>query len=110
MTLSDRGTHAMIATAAKRGFSMIRRLLAACLLSLLVATSAPAAQCGGDFGTFIAAMSREAAAAGISRAVIDSALAGAIPDPAVLAFDRRQHGTFRKSFEEYSATRVTAGR
>ncbi|HLN10485.1 MAG TPA: lytic murein transglycosylase [Xanthobacteraceae bacterium] len=89
---------------------MVRRLLAACLLSLLVATSAPAAQCGGDFGTFIAAMSREAAAAGISRAVVDSALAGAIPDPAVLAFDRRQHGTFRKSFEEYSATRVTAGR
>ena len=28
----------------------------------------------------------------------------------MLAFDRRQRGTFRKSFEEYAATRVTAGR
>ena len=36
----------------------------------LAAFSAPAlaAQCGGDFGAFIAAMSREAEAAGISRA------------------------------------------
>ena len=39
------------------------------VLSLLFATAAPAAQCGGDFSAFIAAMSREAAAAGISRAV-----------------------------------------
>ena len=28
----------------------------------------------------------------------------------MLAFDRRQRGTFRKTFEEYAATRVTAGR
>jgi len=28
----------------------------------------------------------------------------------VLSFDRRQRGTFRKSFEEYAATRVTGGR
>ena len=89
---------------------MIRRLLAAFVLSVLFARSALAAQCGGDFGTFIAAMSREAAAAGISRAVIDSALAGVTLDPAVLAFDRRQRGTFRKSFENYAATRVTAVR
>ena len=54
---------------------MIRRLLAAFVLSVLFARSAPAAQCGGDFSAFIAAMSREAAA-GISRAVIDNALAG----------------------------------
>jgi membrane-bound lytic murein transglycosylase B len=51
-------------------------------------------------------MSREAAAAGISRTVIDSAFAGLTQDGAVLAFDRRQRGTFRKSFEEYAATRV----
>jgi len=89
---------------------MIRRLLAAFVLSLLFATSAPAAQCGGDFNAFIAAMSRQAAAAGVSRAVIDSALTGVTPDQAVLAFDRRQRGTFRKSFEDYAATRVTAGR
>jgi lytic murein transglycosylase len=89
---------------------MTRRLLAAIVLSFSFATAAPAAQCGGDFGTFVAAMSREAAAAGISRAVIDSALAGVTPDQGVLAFDRRQRGTFRKSFEDYAATRVTTER
>ena len=89
---------------------MIRRLFAAFVLSFLFATCAPAAQCGGDFNTFIGAMSREAAGAGISRGVIDSAFAGITPDPTVLAFDRRQRGTFRKSFEEYASTRVTAGR
>ena len=55
-------------------------------------------------------MSREAAAAGISRTVIDSAFAGLTPDAGVLAFDRRQRGTFRKSFEEYAATRVIPAR
>jgi len=89
---------------------MTRRLLGALVLSLLFATSAPAAQCGGDFNAFIDAMSREAAAAGISRAVIDNAFAGVTPDHAVLTFDRRQRGTFRKSFEDYAATRVTASR
>src|SRR6185312_4013371 len=41
------------------------------LLGLLLLTPAPAgaAQCGGDFHTFIAAMSREAAAQGISQGV-----------------------------------------
>jgi membrane-bound lytic murein transglycosylase B len=55
-------------------------------------------------------MSREAAAAGISRTVIDSAFAGVTQDGSVLAFDRRQRGTFRKSFEEYAATRVVPAR
>ena len=42
--------------------------------------------------------------------MIDSAFAGVTPDPAVLAFDRRQRGTFRKSFEEYARTRVIPAR
>ena len=94
----------------EQGFGMIRRLLAAFVVSVLFASPAPAAQCGGDFTAFLAAMSREAAAAGISRGVIENALAGVTPDPAVLAFDRRQHGTFRKSFEDYASTRVSAVR
>ena len=69
-----------------------------------------AAQCGGDFHRFIASMSREAAAAGVSQNVIANAFAGVTQDQAVLAFDRRQRGTFRKTFEEYVATRVGAGR
>src|SRR6476659_2194613 len=77
-----------------------------------VICSAPtsAARCGGDFNTFVAAMSQEAAAAGISQAVISQALSGVTQDPAVLAFDRRQRGTFNKSFEQYVATRVGPGR
>ncbi len=89
---------------------MSARALAAILCTLLIAAPARAAQCGGDFNTFLSAMAREAAAAGISREVIASAFAGVTQDHAVLAFDRRQHGTFRKSFEEYAATRVTASR
>ncbi|MFZ1108119.1 MAG: lytic murein transglycosylase [Rhodomicrobium sp.] len=89
---------------------MTGRLFAALALSFACAASATAAQCGGDFRGFIAAMSREAAAAGVSGSVIDSALSDVAPDRAVLAFDRRQHGTFQMSFERYAATRVTPGR
>ena len=76
----------------------------------LLGGTAQAAQCGGDFNGFLAAMSREAAADGISQNVISQALAGVQEDQAVLNFDRRQRGTFRKSFEQYVATRVGAGR
>jgi len=78
--------------------------------ALFFSSPASAATCGGDFSAFLGAMSREAAAAGISRTVIDSAFGGLTPDGAVLAFDRRQRGTFRKSFEEYAATRVVPAR
>jgi len=83
----------------------------AILLGAVVCSSPSlAARCGGDFNTFIAAMSQEAASAGVSQAVIGQALGGVTPDPAVLAFDRRQRGTFNKSFEQYVSTRVGAGR
>ena len=78
--------------------------------TLFFAVPAGAATCGGDFNAFLSAMTREAVAAGISRTVLDSAFAGLTPDSAVLAFDRRQRGTFRKSFEDYAATRVIAVR
>src|SRR5579885_621805 len=97
-----------------KGFGMTVRLLAllfaALALAALSAAPAQAAACGGDFRTFLAAMAREAQGQRISRAVIDQAFAGVTVDPKVLAFDRRQRGTFRKSFEAYAATRVTAGR
>ena len=89
---------------------MTRLWLAAFALIPLLASPARAAQCGGDFHQFVASMSREAAAAGVSQAVIANAFAGVTLDQAVLAFDRRQRGTFRKSFEEYVSTRVGAGR
>jgi lytic murein transglycosylase len=86
------------------------RSFALLFCTLFFAVPAGAAPCGGDFNGFLAAMGREAAAAGISRSVIDNAFAGVTLDPAVLAFDRRQRGTFRKSFEEYAATRVIPAR
>ena len=42
--------------------------------------------------------------------MISQAFAGITQDPAVLSFDRRQRGTFNKSFEQYVSTRVGAGR
>lgn len=78
--------------------------------SALIATPSHAARCGGDFQAFLATMSQEAAAAGISQGVVQQAFAGVTQDPAVLSFDRRQRGTFNKSFEQYVATRVGAGR
>jgi len=90
---------------------MIRLFLAALSLTLLLALPASAAPCGGDFNGFIAAISRDAQSAGVSRGVIDAAFAGITLDPAVLAFDRRQRGMFHaKSFEEYARTRVIAPR
>jgi membrane-bound lytic murein transglycosylase B len=76
----------------------------------VAATPSFAARCGGHFNTFVAAMSQEAAAAGISQAVISQVLSGVTPDPAVLNFDRRQRGTFNQTFEQYVSTRVGAGR
>jgi len=86
------------------------RLFAVFLFTFLLATPSYAAQCGGDFNTFLSAMGREAQAAGVSRAVIDQAFVGVSIDQNVLAFDRRQRGTFRKSFEEYASTRVIPAR
>src|SRR3984885_3921415 len=81
------------------------------LVLLLLAAPARAAPCGGDFNAFLAAVARDAQGQGVSRGVIDQAFAGLTPDPAVLAFDRRQRGMFHaKSFEEYAATRVIPAR
>jgi lytic murein transglycosylase len=78
--------------------------------AVILSTPVYAARCGGNFNTFVAAMSQEARAAGISDAVIGEAFAGVTQDPAVLAFDRRQRGTFNKTFEDYVSTRVGSGR
>lgn len=89
---------------------MIARTFVALFLILCLSAPASAAQCGGDFAGFITSISREATAQGVSRQVIAEAFAGVTHDPAVMAFDRRQRGTFRKTFEEYSRTRVTPAR
>jgi lytic murein transglycosylase len=82
----------------------------ALFVASLLSTPSQAARCGGDFNSFVAAMSQEAAAAGVSQAVISQAFAGVTQDMTVLNFDRRQRGTFNKTFEQYVSTRVGAGR
>jgi lytic murein transglycosylase len=89
----------------------MRKLLLAVVVGTSVAAGpAFAAKCGGDFNSFIASISAEAAAAGISQGVTGSAFAGVTQDASVLNFDRRQRYTFNKSFEQYVSTRVGAGR
>ena len=89
---------------------MFFRFFAAAAAMFFLSAPALAARCGGDFNSFIAEFSREAQAAGVSGQVINTALGGVTHDPAVMAFDRRQRGTFRKTFEEYAATRVGPAR
>jgi lytic murein transglycosylase len=86
------------------------RLLAALFSALVLVAPAYAAQCGGNFQSFLGQMAREAQAAGVSGAVINQAFAGLSPDAEVLAFDKRQRYTFRKSFEDYARTRVIPAR
>src|SRR3990172_7951105 len=91
--------------------NMLARLFAAFLLTIAFTLPASAARCGGDFNTFIASIAREAQGAGVSQAVIGQAFAGLAPDPAVMAFDRRQRGMFHsRSFEQYARTRVIPAR
>jgi lytic murein transglycosylase len=89
---------------------MFRCRLTVIFGALLAASPALAARCGGDFNSFVASMSQEAAAAGISQGVISQALGGVQQDMGVLSFDRRQRGTFNKTFEQYVSTRVGPGR
>src|SRR3954462_10419800 len=78
--------------------------------ALPLSTPSHAARCGGDFHSFVQSMSAEASAAGISPGVTSAALGGVSQDMAVLSFDRRQRGTFNKTFEQYVSTRVGPGR
>jgi len=81
-------------------------LIATCL----AAAPAYAAQCGGDFNTFLTQIGREAQARGVSGAVVNQALSGISIDQEVLAFDKRQRYTFKRSFEDYAKTRVIPAR
>ena len=89
----DKPGHDKVKASRGRESEMPFRLFAA-VFFLLLALPAQAASCGGDFHAFLGQIARDAQAAGISRGVIDQAFAGLTPDPAVLAFDRRQRGIF----------------
>ncbi|NWG24860.1 MAG: lytic murein transglycosylase [Pseudorhodoplanes sp.] len=77
------------------------------LLAFLVSApiaSASAVPCGGDFGEWLAAFQREAAAKGVSQRAL-AALTEVSPDPKVVSLDRRQ-GVFKQSFEEFAGPRI----
>ncbi len=88
------------------------RLLAAALFALSAAP-AVAAPCGNDssgFAAWLSAFKDEAAASGVSRAVIERALGDVRYDPRVIGRDRGQGHVFKKSFEDFSARLVTPKR
>ena len=83
-------------------------VLAAAALGVLAVEGALAASCGksaGGFGGWLTDFKKEAAAAGVSKGVISSALAGVTYDSSVIALDRKQ-GHFKQSFQKFYASRA----
>ena len=78
-------------------------IVLATLLAMLPATGAHAATCQntGSFDRWLEAFRQEAAAKGVSKATIASALNGVSVDPGVIGSDRRQ-GFFAQSFLDFS--------
>lgn len=90
----------------------VRQSLTAAALFLLWTNAAGAAACGNSaagFGAWLEDFKQEAAADGMSRHVIDAALADASYDRAVISRDRGQK-IFRQSFEKFSARLITPAR
>ncbi len=79
------------------------------LLSLLLASPALSAPCGGDFGEFLSAMQAEAVAQGVPPEKAEAFFAGAAIDKAVLKADKAQ-GVFRKTFLDFSQSLISKGR
>jgi len=84
--------------------SAMTRLSIVCVAWIVSVTPALAAQCGGDFESFLAAFRREAAGQGVSPRAL-AALDGITPNPQVIALDHRQ-GVFSQSFEQFSGHRI----
>lgn len=93
-----------------QGIRMLARILFVLAFSFAALAPAVAVQCGGDFNRFIAEFRREAAAKGIPQRVLADAFDDIEYAPKVMAFDRRQRNTFKRSWEDYARTRVTAPR
>ena len=89
---------------------MIARFAATLVLMIALVAPASAAKCGGPFENFVAEFRREAAAKGIPSRVLAEAFDDIEYDAKVMAFDRRQRNTFKRSWEDYARTRVTPAR
>ncbi|MCC2111885.1 MAG: lytic murein transglycosylase, partial [Hyphomicrobiales bacterium] len=77
----------------------------------VLAFAAPgfAAQCGGNFSSFLSGVKKEAVANGTSARAADRALANAQVDRKVLSRDRAQ-GVFKQTFLEFSKRSVSGYR
>jgi membrane-bound lytic murein transglycosylase B len=85
-----------------------RRFVAATASAAALASlgGAPAIASPASFGSWLQALRAEAAAKGISAAVLDDALGGLQPVPRVLELDRRQPESVQ-TLEQYLSTRLT---
>lgn len=79
------------------------------ILATLMATSAFAQQCGGDFGQFLQGVRAEAVAQGLSPEAADRVLGSARQDQQVLNHDRSQ-SVFRMNFIEFSQRIISNNR
>jgi lytic murein transglycosylase len=82
----------------------------AAVLAILIAGPADAARCGrgpDGFEDWLEGFKQEAAAAGVSRSVIESALAGVAYDHDVISHDRGQRA-FGESFSTFAARHISA--
>ena len=68
--------------------------------SALAATAATTCQNTGSFEAWLSQFRKDAAAAGVTRATIDSALGGMTLDQGIIARDRRQ-SFFAQSFLDF---------
>lgn len=87
------------------------RVVAAGVFAGLLALAAPAdaAQCGGNFASFLAGVKKEAVANGASARTADRTLANARVDRKVLSRDRAQ-GVFKQTFLQFSKRSVSSYR
>lgn len=88
----------------------MRRLLLPLALALTSAGSAAASvPCGGDFGSFVTAMEREAVRQGFDAALARQFFSGVRQDPAVIRADRAQ-GIFQRPFSDFSRRLISQNR
>lgn len=80
-------------------------VVTAVLAMMAMVPSASAADCGGDFGSWLERFRAKARAQGLSERAISAALGGVQYDPRVIRLDRGQH-SFKLSFEQFYARRV----
>jgi lytic murein transglycosylase len=80
------------------------KLLVAWAALIISAAPALAAQCGGDFDSFLDSFRSEAASQGVPPRAL-AALDGLSSNPQVISLDRRQ-GVFRQSFEQFATHRI----